>query len=98
MDNKNESITHVFKCTINGEEYYVYSTTSNNSDSYKYFTLSVVNNTPKIDAIENIVNFLENVKNKLIEIRDNSVEYIKFLALKSSAENEFLLKIKSSKR
>ena len=93
--NNKENITNVLKCTIDGKAYYIYSTASNNNELFKYFKIAIDDKNPSISDIDDIVNFLDTNKPKIIEIFESSVEYVKFLALKYAAENKIINQIKT---
>ena len=94
MDNK---ITNVLNYRIEDSEYWIYSTLIDN-DNYKYYLLTLNDNIPSISDIKSPLELLQNIGVTPTEIYENSIEYIRFLAIKNIAENKVLYKMKETKR
>jgi len=87
MSIPHEHITEIIKFNENGQEVWFYSTESQNSDNkYQYYMLYIKDNCPVILELDNAINKLQEFKSNPIDINKNSVEFIKFLAIKDYAE------------
>lgn len=96
---ENETIYSVLKYNDdNNNECYIFSTIPNNSDdnedelteSYYYYSLYWIDKYPVIKDINNPIDTLKNINTKIIDVKEDTYEYIKFLAYKNLAKNNII--------
>ncbi|MBR1416434.1 MAG: hypothetical protein IJ572_01285 [Bacilli bacterium] len=87
-------ISDVLYYTIDNNDYWIYSLKNIEDNFYKYYLLSMEDNNPTITDITNPIDFLQKLNITPVEIYENSMEYIRFLAIKNIAEKKLLNVIK----
>ena len=91
-----EEITEVLKYDENNNEIWIYSVKNSNHDDIflRYYMLIVSNNIPVIKNIKNPIETLQNIKTQPTNVHSDSLDYIRFLALKEIADKNILNKIR----
>ena len=82
-----EHITEIYKYSQNDILIWLYSTDSNGSENKtNYYMLHFRGKNPVIEQINNVMDKLQEYKFMFENVNENSVEYLKFLAIKDYAE------------
>ena len=92
----NEIIYSVLKYIDNDKDAYIYSTIVNIDDmkeSYNYYQLTIQDNIPTITEVENPIETLKNINTKAIDVKEDSFQYMRFLAYKKLAEDNYKRKM-----
>lgn len=91
-----EEITEVLKYDESNNEIWIYSVKNSNHDDIflRYYMLIVSNNIPVIKNIKNPIETLQNIKTQPTNVHSDSLDYIRFLALKEIADKNILNKIR----
>ena len=96
MNMGNEIIYSVLKYIDNDKDAYIYSTIVNIDDmneSFNYYQLTIQDNIPTITDIENPIEILKSIKTKAIDVKEDSFQYMRFLAYKKLAEENIIKKM-----
>ena len=82
-----EYITDIIKFREDEQEIWIYSTqNSGDLNRFRYYMLYLKNNVPCIIELDNAMNKIQEFHSEPEDINENSVEYIKFIAIKEYAE------------
>ena len=89
MGDSKEHITDIIKYIENNQEVWFYSTDNQNAiNRYKYYMLTLQGNFAKLEEIDNAMQKIQGFKTIPEDINENTLEYIKFLAVKEYAEKQ----------
>ena len=87
MSDPKEHITDIIKYNENDQEVWFYSTDNQNSlNRYKYYMLWLQNNHPELREVDNAMRVLQDFKSEPEDVNEDTLEYIRFLAIKDYAE------------
>ena len=87
MNKSREHITDVIKFSENDQEVWFYSTDNlNDINRYRYYMLVLKNNVPSLEEIDNAMQRIQDFSSDPEDINENSIEYVRFMAIKEFAE------------
>lgn len=94
---ENKNITRILKYLYDNQEVWIYSVKDrdkNNDILYRYYTMFFKERKPIIIDLQDPIQTLQNIDITPLEIKEGSIEYIKFLALKDIAEKDIITKMR----